>query len=152
MCLASHFGIILAHRGFTKKSIFRLIYASFDDLRVNSSHNAKWDKKRRKVVPGEEAGDEMFAMSGDTRLDNTLGMTTEEFAAHSKQERMKELVAIQLPRGGAGIMEAFHLNAGSSITGTVVEDGERMTAGVSLADKSLWTIDEGTLGRLGSSR
>ena len=49
----------------------------------------------------------MFTMSGDTRLDDTLGMTTEEFAAHSKQERMKEAVDIQLPRGGAGTMEAF---------------------------------------------
>ena len=43
MCLASHLRIILAHQGFTKQSIFRLIYASFDDLRVDSAHNAKWD-------------------------------------------------------------------------------------------------------------
>ena len=77
-------------------------------------------------------------------------MTTEEFAAHSKREQMKEAVEIQLPRGGAGTMEAFRQNAGSSMVGTVVEDKERTTAGASIADKSLWTIDDGTLGRLGS--
>ena len=33
---------------------------------------------------------------------------------------------------------------------TVVEDEDRTTAGASIADKSLWTIDNGTLGRLGS--
>ena len=49
-------------------------------------------------------------------------------------------------------MEAFRLNTGSSVAGTVVEDGERTTAGVSLADKSLWTIEDGTLGYLGSPR
>ena len=43
----------------------------------------------------------MFAMSGDTRLDDTLGMTTKDFAAHSKREQTKEAVEIQLPRGGA---------------------------------------------------
>ena len=31
-----------------------------------------------------------------------------------------------------------------------MEDDERTTAGVLLADKSLWTIDDGTLGRLDS--
>ena len=103
-------------------------------------------------MPGEEAGDDMFAMSGDTLLDNTLGMTTEEFTAYFKREWMKEAVEIQMPRGGAGTMEAFRLNAGSSIAGTVVEDEERTTAGVSIADKSLWTIEDGTLGRLGIPR
>ena len=47
-------------------------------------------------------------------------------------------------------MKAFRQNAGSSIAGTVVEDEGRTTAGVSIADKSLWTIEDGTLGRLGS--
>ena len=42
----------------------------------------------------------MFAISGDTRLDDTLGMTTEEFTAHSKREQMKEAVDIQVPIGG----------------------------------------------------
>ena len=112
MCLASHIRIVLSHRGFTKKTICKLIYASFDDLHVESANNARWDKRKRKIVPGAEAGDDMFAMSGDTRLDDTLGMTTEEFAAHSKRERMKEAVDIQLPRGGAVTMEAFRQNAG----------------------------------------
>ena len=107
MCLALHFRIVLSHRGLTKKTICKLIYASFDDLRVESVNNARWDKRKCKIEPGAEAGDDMFAMSGDTRLDDTLGMTTEEFAAHSKRERMKEAVDIQLPRGGAGTMEAF---------------------------------------------
>ena len=102
------------------------------------------------VVPGEEAGDDMFAMSGDTRLNDTLGMTSEEFAAHSKREQMKAAVEIQLPRGGAGTMEAFWQNAGSSMAGTVVEDEARTTAGASIADKSLWTVDDGTLGGLES--
>ena len=47
-------------------------------------------------------------------------------------------------------MEAFRQNAGSSMAGTVVEDEDRTTAGASIADKSLWTIDDGTLGWLGS--
>ena len=47
-------------------------------------------------------------------------------------------------------MEAFRQNAGSSMAGTVVEDEDRTTAGASIADKSLWMIDDGTLGRLGS--
>ena len=34
MCLASHIRILLSHGGFTKNTIFKLIYASFDDLRV----------------------------------------------------------------------------------------------------------------------
>ena len=73
-----------------------------------------------------------------------------EFAAHSKQERTKEGVDIQLPRGGAETMEAFRQNSGSSMAGTVGADEDRTTAGASIADKSLWTIDDGTLGRLGS--
>ena len=48
-------------------------------------------------------------------------------------------------------MEAFRQNAGSSMAGTVVEDEDRTTAGASIADKSLWTIDDGTLGRLRST-
>ena len=36
------------------------------------------------------------------------------------------------------------------MAGTFVEDEDRTTAGASIADKSLWTIDNGTLGRLGS--
>ena len=63
---------------------------------------------------------------------------------------MKEAVEIQLPRGGAGTMEAFCQNTGSSMAGTVVEDEERTTTGASIANKSLWTIDDGMLGRLGS--
>ena len=63
---------------------------------------------------------------------------------------MKDAVDIQLPRGGAGTMDAFRQNAGSSMVGTVVEDEDRTTAGDSTADKSLWTINDGTLGRLGS--
>ena len=47
MCLASHFRILLARRGFTKKCIFKLIYTSFDDLRVDSAQNVKWDKKQK---------------------------------------------------------------------------------------------------------
>ena len=38
------------------------------------------------------------------------------------------------------------------MAGTVVEDKERTTVGLSIADKFLWTIDDGTLGRLGSPR
>ena len=82
----------------------------------------------------------MFAMSGDSRLNDTLKMTTEEFAAHSKRERMKEAVDIQLPRGRAGTMEAFRQNAGSLMAGTVVEDEDRTTAGTSIADKSLGSL------------
>ena len=44
MGLASHLRIVLSHREFTKKTICKLIYASFDDLRVESVNNAKWDK------------------------------------------------------------------------------------------------------------
>ena len=36
------------------------------------------------------------------------------------------------------------------MAGTVVEDKDRTTAGASIADKSLWTVDDGTLGGLGS--
>ena len=36
------------------------------------------------------------------------------------------------------------------MAGTVVEDEDGTTAGASIADKSLWTIDDRTLGRLGS--
>ena len=32
MCLASHFRILLSHRGFTKNTICKVIYASFDNL------------------------------------------------------------------------------------------------------------------------
>ena len=49
----------------------------------------------------------MVTIPGDTRLDNTLGMTSEEFADHSKREHMKEAAAIQLPQGGVGTMKAF---------------------------------------------
>ena len=86
MCLASHLRIVLSHRGFTKETICKLIYASFDDLRVESANNVRWDKRKRKIVPRAEAGDDMFAMSGDSRRDDTLGIITEEFAAHSKRE------------------------------------------------------------------
>ena len=47
-------------------------------------------------------------------------------------------------------MEVFRLNTGLFIAGTVAEDEERTTVGVSIADKALWTIKDGTLGRLGS--
>ena len=107
MCLASNFRIILSRRGFTSKCIFNLIYVSFDDKRIISVQNEKWDSKLRKVIPGEETGDEMVTIPGDTRLDNTLGMTSEEFADHSKREHMKEAAAIQLPQGGVGTMKAF---------------------------------------------
>ena len=36
------------------------------------------------------------------------------------------------------------------MAGMVVEDEDRTTAGASIADKSLWTVDDGTLGGLGS--
>ena len=49
MCLASHIRIILSHRGFTKKSIFKLIYASFDDLELNPC-----------ITPGGIKRDERF--------------------------------------------------------------------------------------------
>ena len=58
---------------------------------------------------------------------NTLGMTSEECADHSKSDRMKEAAAIQLPQGGAGTMKAFRLKEGLFVAGTVVEDDERTT-------------------------
>ena len=49
-------------------------------------------------------------------------------------------------------MRAFQLNAGSSLTWTVVEDDIRTTAGVSLADKSIFTIGDVMLGPLSNPR
>ena len=41
MCLASHLPIVLSQRGFTKNPICKLIYASFDNLRVESANDAR---------------------------------------------------------------------------------------------------------------
>ena len=49
-------------------------------------------------------------------------------------------------------MKAFRINAGSSLAGMVVEDDERTTAGVSLADKSIFTIGDVMLGPLSNPR
>ena len=62
------------------------------------------------------------------------------------RERKKTTAAMMLPEGGDGAMLVFNMQSSSSVTGTVVPDKERTKAGVSVADKSTWNLEDSTLG------
>ena len=53
MYLTSCVRIILSQRGYTKQTIFNLIYASIHNKRLDYAQNRKWDSKIKKVTPGE---------------------------------------------------------------------------------------------------
>ena len=78
-------------------------------------------------------------MFGDSRLDMTLGMDEEGRAKHAQKERIKAAKTLQLPNGKGVEMETFLLRAAKD-GGTVVEDKERTTAGISMTDKSLFSF------------
>ena len=149
-CLASYLRILCARCGYTKKSIIKLLTNSFDDQRLNSAQGAKWDRKRRRVIPGSFTNNAWRKMASDSRLDMSLGMTTGELAEHSRREREMAAAEIQLPQGGKGSMEAFETGAGTSVAGTVVEDEDRTNTGKSVA-QSRYSIKDGSLGSFGCS-
>ena len=86
-CLASYLRILCARCGYIKKSIIKLLTNSFEDQRLNSAQGAKWDRKRRKVIPGSSNNNAWTKTPVDSRLDMSLGMTTGELAEHSRRER-----------------------------------------------------------------
>ena len=131
-CLASYLRILCAHCGYIKNSIIKLLTNSFDDQRLNSAQGAKWDRKRRRVIPGSSTNKAWTKTLFDSRLDMSLGMTTGELAEHSRRERKMATAEIQLPKGGQGSMEVFETGAGTSVVGTAVEDEDRTTTGKSV--------------------
>ena len=142
-CCASQIRVYLQRRGFTRECIAKLLWESFDDRRQSSASKAKWDNRRRKVVPGRTAADEAFAMQGDDRFDVTLGMTTEEKADHAHAQIRRAALDVDKPEGDDANMAAFRMNEDSSVAGTVA--GDRSVAAYSLGAKSLFSFGPGDL-------
>jgi len=142
-CCASQVRVLLQRRGFTRDSVAKLIYEAFDDKRQSSAAKAKWDTRRRKVIPGYAAVDEMLSMEGDDRLDITLGMTTEEKAEYAQAQVRRAALNVDMPEGDEANMEAFRMNENSSVAGTVA--AERSVAGFSLGAKSIFSFGSGDL-------
>ena len=107
-------------------------------------------ESEKRVIPGSSANSAWTKTSVDSKLDMSLGMTTEELAEHSRRERETTAAEIQLPKGGEGTMEAFEMGAGTSVAGTMVEEDDRTTTGKSVA-QSRYSIKDGSLGSFGCS-
>ena len=142
-CLASQLRVYLQRRGFTRECIAKLLWESFDDKRQSSASRAKWDSKRRKVIPGCTAADESLAIQGDDRFDMTLGMTTEEKADYARDQVRRAALEVDRPEGDEANMAAFRMNEDSSVAGTVA--GDRSVAAYSLGAKSLFSFGPGEL-------
>ena len=85
----------LQRRGPTRQRVGKLIYASFNNIRVALATKAKWNKGEDTAIPGCVMKGDRWPLSNASRLDFDTGRTSEEKAAHAAHARLLAAASLE---------------------------------------------------------